>query len=98
MIKYCPNCAYDLSKISVSEVEVPQNRLQEPVGSLLDEYDAQPKEVNGIEVAQPTRLDNKRRLLNLARRPEPIVEKKRMDGELDQFGDLIVGEGLQQEY
>jgi hypothetical protein len=35
--------------------------------------------------------------MDLRNRPAPIIKPVRNDGEMDKFGDLVVGEGLQQE-
>lgn len=107
MIKFCPNCAYDLSKL----VESPKE------SSILDEYVAEdiveqpkkvepqvelPKEHNGVEVAQPKVLDNRYRIAMLANRPVPMIKPVKLDSDLDQFSykgeKLFFGEGLQQSY
>ena len=100
MIHFCPSCGFDLSKISDIKEEVPQNRFGEVSGtenvSILDAYEPSETET-GIEIAKPTKLDNKQRLIKLRNRPMPIIQAKRMDTEMDQFGDLVVGNGLMQE-
>ena len=100
MIHFCPFCGNDLSKISSEEKQVPQNQPSEVVGtenvSILDSYEPTVTE-SGVEIAKPRYLDNKDRLMRLRNRPMPIVKVKRMDTEMDQFGDLVVGSGLQQE-
>lgn len=114
MIKYCPNCAFDLSKLiddTSKPIEVPQNTVQEvvdtkntPQRSIIDDYvvEKPTKTEKGVEIAQPEVLDNRKRLQMLARRPEPIIAPKRMDAELDSFtykGEkLFFGPGLEQSY
>jgi hypothetical protein len=100
MIHFCPSCGFDLSKVSDIKVEGPQNRSGEvdeaKNTSILDAYE--PKETeSGVEIAKPTKLDNNQRLIKLRNRPMPIIQAKRMDTEMDKFGDLVVGNGLTQE-
>lgn len=96
MIHFCPNCGYKLSEI---EPEAPQNASGEVTGSILEDYQAVITP-DGVEIAQPEVLDNKKRLQQLARRPIPIVVPKRMDTELDDFNykgeKMFFGEGLEQ--
>lgn len=108
MIKYCPNCGYNLSKMIDNidfNVEAAQNRAGEVAGtsesSLLDDYGIN-ETPEGVKIAKPKVLDNKKRLLRLARRPIPVVPLKRMDTEMDSFSyageSLAIGEGLQQSF
>lgn len=114
MIHFCPNCGFDLNKMiddtsfnieavqnRRSEVVATQNEPKEEKSSILDDYTVT-KTKEGVEIAQPELLDNRKRLQILARRPEPIIVPKRMDTELDSFtykGEkLFFGEGLQQTY
>ena len=108
MIKYCPNCGHDLSKMIDNidfNVEATQNRSGEVTGtperSLLDDYGVN-ETPEGVKVAKPKVLDNRKRLLRLARRPSPVVPLKRMDTEMDGFAyggeSLAIGEGLQQSF
>lgn len=100
-MKYCPFCGKDLTNIPSEEKEVPENRSQKPVASILGDYVGKndlPDTYKGVPVAKPEYLDNKARLLRLASMPMPILKIKNMDGEMSKFGDLAIGEGIQQEF
>lgn len=101
MIRYCPSCGFDLIDMSSSKKGGSQNRLHEEAASILDDYKGKndlPDTYKGVEVAKPTYLDNRKRLIQLANRPRPILKTKRMDTEMDKFGDLTIGQGLQEEF
>lgn len=113
MIKYCPNCAFDLSKLVESPQEersilddyVVEKKIEEPKVQQPKKVEQQvelPKEYKGVEVAQPKVLDNAYRIAMLANRPIPMIKPVKLDGELDQFSykgeKLFFGEGLQQSY
>lgn len=89
MLNFCPQCGY---KLLPEEGNPSQNTVQQVAGSVIDEYSG-----TGIKVAVPGVLDNRKRLMQLRNRPVPIIRPVRNDGEMDKFGDLIIGEGLQQE-
>ena len=93
-MRYCPSCGY---KLSSSEPEVPQNAVQEVTGSILEGYVGTETNESGVKMAVPGVLDNRERLMQLRNRPTPIIKPVRMDGEMDKFGDLVVGEGLVQD-
>lgn len=91
--KHCPNCGFKLEsepeKVSGSD----ENFLQEYATT-------QTKE--GVEIAQPKYLDNKKRLMQLRQRPAPIIQPKTLDGGLDSItykGErLSIGEGVTQSF
>lgn len=92
MIKFCPNCGY---KLSSEGGNPPQNAVGEELGSSLDDYVGTDEQ--GIRIAVPKVLDNRKRLMELRNRPAPTIRPVRMDTEMDKYGSLVVGEGLVQE-
>lgn len=97
-MSFCPSCGFNLDNIDFNKKTV-QNRSSEVREDILSDYTVE-KKVGGVEVAVPEKLDNRTRLLSLARRAPPVLVEKRMDTELDNYeynGEkLFFGEGLQQ--
>ena len=96
MIRFCPSCGYDLETVEKPKEDILSGY---ETGDEIPEGESVTK---GIEIAQPTVLDNRQRLHKLATRPAPMLRNKRMDSDLDSFSykgeSLFFGEGLQQTY
>ena len=107
-MKFCKNCGLKLNKDIASSPEASQNASSEVVGTqdLTGSVENEVSEgyigENG-GVAVPKVSDYRERYKKHQLRARdiktesPIVPLKRMDGELDKFGDLVFGEGLTQE-
>jgi hypothetical protein len=107
-VSYCPNCGFDLGSIpkkleedTSSLPKTPQNRLHEVSGteeSILSDYLA-----GNAGLAVPKVSDYRERYKKHQLRASdvktsaPIVPLVRMDSEMDKFGDLVIGEGIEQE-
>jgi hypothetical protein len=103
-VKYCPNCGYKLTEDTSPVPETPQNRLSGE--SRLENAENEVLEgylVENSGLAVPKVSDYRERYKNHKlrsgdiRTSAPIVPLKRMDNEMDKFGDLVFGEGLEQE-
>lgn len=89
--------------VPVTVPETPQNRLQEEVGTkktILDEYVSESNE----NVAIPKISDYRERfkehkvyLSDVSTPSKALKTLPRNDGLMDQFGGLVVGNGLEQE-